>query len=82
MGLMNEFNSCSAKLVNHLIPLSDGQTEVVMSREFERLTMEIIGKVSVLKVLLLTWGHLCMLKTVLSFMLLRNMLWETEIAWN
>ncbi|XP_787104.4 cholesterol 24-hydroxylase [Strongylocentrotus purpuratus] len=45
MGLMNEFNSCSAKLVNHLIPLSDGQTEVVMTKEFERLTMEIIGKV-------------------------------------
>ncbi|XP_030830518.1 cholesterol 24-hydroxylase [Strongylocentrotus purpuratus] len=45
MGLMNEFNSCSAKLVNHLIPLSDGQTEVVMLKEFERLTLEIIGKV-------------------------------------
>eukprot|EP00057_Strongylocentrotus_purpuratus_P021575 XP_011676049.1 PREDICTED: protein LUTEIN DEFICIENT 5, chloroplastic [Strongylocentrotus purpuratus] len=56
MGLMNEFNSCSAKLVNHLIPLSDGQTEVVMLKEFERLTSEIIGKVSALKVLILTWG--------------------------
>ncbi|XP_030837275.1 cholesterol 24-hydroxylase-like [Strongylocentrotus purpuratus] len=45
IGMMNEFNSCSDKLVTHLIPLSDGQTEVVMTKEFERLTMEVIGKV-------------------------------------
>ncbi|XP_041474087.1 cholesterol 24-hydroxylase-like isoform X1 [Lytechinus variegatus] len=45
MGLMNEFNICGDKLVNHLIPSSDGRTEVAMSEEFARVTMEIIARV-------------------------------------
>ena len=42
---MDQFNFSADVLVNRLVTMADGKTEVAMLDEFNRLTLDVVGKV-------------------------------------
>ncbi|XP_022087544.1 cholesterol 24-hydroxylase-like isoform X2 [Acanthaster planci] len=46
ISLMDQFNFSADVLVNRLVTLADGKTEVAMLDEFNRLTLDVIAKVA------------------------------------
>ena len=46
---MDQFNFSADVLVNRLVTMADGKTEVAMLDEFNRLTLDVVAKVHIEK---------------------------------
>lgn len=42
---MNHYNSSAQEFISHLRPLADGKTEILMSDELSKVSLDIIVKV-------------------------------------